>query len=113
MLSETFIEFKELINYEKSIYPSEIIDYQIKQFIWAYISKHYGKGLHNNDIEYSKKFKSKKNLTINLNISLILKIFNIKKLSRYVYERLYFRVHMIKNFSAFKKSHNKFKKIFK
>ena len=101
---ETFKEFKELINYQKSKYDSDIIDYQIKQFIWSFIKLcGDGAGLNRNNIEYSQDFKAKKDIILNINLSNFFKIFNLKKLFKIIRLRLSFKIHKYKTLRKFKK----------
>jgi len=105
---ETFSDLKKLVNKKKSKYPNEIVDYQIKQFIWSFLKNYDGAGLNRNKIDYSvnyKKIKNKKNY-IRININLFSSAF-IKIILR--------RIFFIKNYyfalKKFKKNHSKFKKV--
>ena len=109
---ETFKEFRELVNYVKSKYDPDIVDYQIKQVIWSLINGYDGAGLNRNQIEYSNNYKKKKDKIITLNISNFLKIFNLRKLIKYMSIRLSFRIKMYINMKKFKRDHDRFKKIF-
>ena len=110
---ETFQEFKELVNYQKSKYEPDVVDYQIKQAIWSLIStKQYGAGLNRNNIEYSRDFKAKKDIKLNINLSRYLKIFNLKKLAKIIAKRLSFKIHLYKTLRKFKNNHDVFKKVF-
>tara|TARA_A100001011_G_scaffold400626_1_gene516930 strand:+ start:57 stop:1220 length:1164 start_codon:yes stop_codon:yes gene_type:complete len=109
---ETFKEFRELVNYVKSKYDPDIVDYQIKQVIWSLINGYDGAGLNRNQIEYSINYKKKKDKIITLNISNFLKIFNLRKLIKYMSIRLSFRIKMYINMKKFKRDHDRFKKIF-
>ena len=109
---ETFKEFQALINYEKSNYEPDIVDYQIKQFIWSSLKGYDGGGLNKNNIEYSKDFKAKKKIILNINLSNFFKIFNLKKLAKIISLRLSFKIHLYKTLRKFKKNHNVFKKVF-
>ena len=109
---ETFKEFQALINYEKSKYEPDIIDYQIKQFIWSSIKGYDGAGLNRNNIESSRDFKKKKDIINNINLSNFFKIFNLKKIDKIIVLRLSFKIHLFKTFRKFKKNHNVFKKVF-
>ena len=56
---ETFTEFKELVNYEKTQYNNKIIDFTLKQIIWCLIKiimvQGYLKMKQNIKIVYKKK----------------------------------------------------------
>ena len=109
---ETFQEFKELVNYQKSKYEPDVVDYQIKQTIWSLIKKYDGAGLNRNNIEYSRNFKAKKDIMLNINLSNFLKIFNLKKLAKIIGLRLSFKIHLYKTLRKFKNNHDVFKKVF-
>ena len=110
---ETFTEFKELVNYEKTKYNNKIIDFTLKQIIWCLIKNYNGAGLFKDEKKYKnilqKKNKFKKKLTINLDFSVLFKIFKVIKI---FYNWFYFKISTLNIINKFKNNHSKFVKIF-
>lgn len=110
---ETFTEFKELVNYEKTQYNDKIIDFTLKQIIWCLIKNYNGAGLLKDETKYKnslqKKNKFKKKLMINLDF---LVLFKISKVIKTIYNQFYFKISTLNIINKFKNNHSKFIKIF-
>ena len=65
-LKETFNEFSVLINYEKTKYKKNEIDFTLKQILWRLIKPYDGAGLLREETDY-KKLDIKNNLKSKLN----------------------------------------------
>ena len=64
-LKETFYEFSELINYEKTKYKNEI-DFTLKQILWRLIILYDGAGLLREETDYKKQLDIKNKFKIKL-----------------------------------------------
>ena len=107
--NETFIEFKELINYKKSKYDNDVVEFQIKQFIWNFLKGYDGAGLLSRTIDYSVDYlrlvNKKKYKRININLFSL----NIIKI---IYRKILFLKKSYFITKEFKKNHTKFKQVF-
>ena len=66
-LKETFNEFSELINYEKTKYKKNEIDFTLKQILWRLIKPYDGAGLLREETDYKKKLDIKNKFKVKLN----------------------------------------------
>jgi glycosyltransferase domain-containing protein len=107
--NETFNEFKELINYQKSKYDNDIVEYQVKQFIWSFLKGYDGAGLNRGSIDYSADYLKVKNKKKYIRININLFSFNAIKI---IYRKILFLKNSYFITKEFKKNHIKFKQVF-
>jgi len=109
-LKETFYEFSELINYEKTKYKKNEIDFTLKQILWRLIKPYDGAGLLREETDYKKqldiKNKFKIKIKFNFHILFFLKFFNFFKI---IIRDFYFKIVNYKIINNFKKSHYEYK----
>ena len=109
-LKETFNEFSVLINYEKTKYKKNEIDFTLKQILWRLIKPYDGAGLLREETDYKKKLdiknKFKIKIKFNFHILFFLKFFNFFKI---IIKDFYFKIVNYKITKNFKKSHHEYK----